>query len=149
MEDCFSKDIPPVPIGAGIPAFAPRMRTGTYALGTPRVFSGGRLSLEYVSGVRIPNESGVLTLTNRPFLALYSFGAHTSNSITSARVTPVVDGEAREEYSLCCARMPSGLLASASGAAPLDGARTLAFELQTDIPARFDNSAFTVLLLYG
>ena len=103
----------------------------------------------YAFSVKIPNESGVLTLANRPFLALYSFGAHTSNSITSARVTPVVDGEAREEYSLCCARMPSGLLASASGAAPLDGARTLAFEMQTDIPARFDNSAFTVLLLYG
>lgn len=149
MKDCFMRDIPPVPFGAGAPALTPRMRTGTYALGATYAYSGGVLGVEYVSGVRSPNENGVLTLGHLPYLALYSFGAHTANSITSARVTPVVDGEARNEYSVYCARMPSGLLAFASGAAPLEGARTLSFKLQSDIPARFDKAEFTVLLLYG
>ena len=136
------------PFGTRFSAEAPVYGRGVrvFALRGRSVFTGSALDLSQVYGSGIKNENGVLTLSPGKYFALYSFGARTANSVPSVRVAPVHDGVELEYGSVYAARLPSGMLAHASGFFAVSGG-TLAFRCKTESPARLDGAEFTLALL--
>ena len=135
----------------GLSAFPPFPARG-YAFLSQRdgeTDSGGYLEPVYFSGVRPFAERGGITLPPDTVFAFYTFSAHTVNTVQSVSVTPVKDGEDLPCGALKTVRSHSGALAQRTGFCVTDGARTLAFRLDSEPNAHFTGIAFDLLLICG
>ncbi len=126
----------------------PARGVGYFEFGPQTADSGDILQIRHVSGETPVTENGRIELLPGAYLALYTFGARTANSVISARIVPLADGAELRYSTSYAARMPSGLLAQTYGAVPLAGVSSLAFKLVSDTPARFESAHFTLALLY-
>ena len=133
---------------SGLPPF-PARRYALFSQTDGETNSGGYLEPVYVSGVRTAAERGEIILPPGTAFAFYAFSAHTVNTVRSVTVTPVKDGEDLFCGALKTSGSPSGAIGQRAGFCVTDGARTLAFRLDSEPNAHFDSVAFDLLLICG